>query len=198
MAEAIKETALFGGHRRKLELESWQVLRSKAGEKRLKMEMRMPLSGESLIAMPDWVGNTYEVMIKDGSAPRRGPLDRYLEGMTFEVFPTEKHRSRALSLTGVTIKNLCVDRDGEEDTAEVSLRFVLYSPGNVQGRDWAWDLIGGSFWGTFEYSQTEFEFSGEKAGEDTEDATGDGEELAAAGVVAGARRGRGKAVPAVQ
>ncbi len=83
--------------------------------------------------------------------------------MTLDIFSTEKNRSRALSLTGVTVTNLCVERSGDDEKAEVYLLFNLYSPGNVQGRDWAWDHIGATFWAAFEYSQTEMDFSGDEA-----------------------------------
>ncbi len=79
MSKLVKETELFGGNRRKAELDAFHVLRSKAGEKRLKLAMRMPLSGESLVAMPDWIGTTYEAMHKDDSAMRRTVLDRMLK-----------------------------------------------------------------------------------------------------------------------
>jgi hypothetical protein len=161
MAKLIKETTFFGGNRRKCELEHWEVLPGRGdGEKRIKMDVRMPLSDESLVAMPDWIGNTFEATIKDDSAQRRGILDRFMEGMTIEVFSTEKNRSRALCLTSTTVKNLCIERAGEEDESDVFLHFVVYSPANVQARDWAWDLVGKTFWASFEYSQTEMDFNG--------------------------------------
>lgn len=169
MGKLIKETSFFGGNRRKTELGSWQVLQTKAGEKHMKFAFDMLLSGEAIVAMPDWISNAFESMAKDDSALKRATLDRILEGMTLDVFSTDKIKRRALSLTGVTIKNLFLSRDGEEDKAEVFLHFTVYSPANVQARDWAWDTLRGTFWAAFEYSQSEMDFSSSDKEEDEEE-----------------------------
>lgn len=158
MSKLIKETSFFGGNRRKTELGSWQVLQSRAGEKHMRFAFEMVLSGENLVGMPDWIGDAFEAMEGDGSALRRAALDRILEGMTMEIFPTDKHKRPTLSLTGATIKNLFLVRDGEEDKAEVVQHMTVYAPANVQARDWAWDTLRGTFWASFEYSQTEMDF----------------------------------------
>jgi hypothetical protein len=169
MAKLIKETSFFGENRRKTELGSWQVLQTKAGEKHMKFAFEMVLSGEAIVAMPDWIADQFESMAKDDSATKRATLDRMLEGMTLEVFSTDKIKRRALSLTGVTIKNLFLSREGEDDKAEVFLHFTVYSPANVQALDWAWDTLRGTFWCAFEYSQTEMDFSGSADADKDED-----------------------------
>jgi hypothetical protein len=166
MGKPLKETSFFGGNRRKTELGSWQVLQSRAGEKHMKFAFEMGLSGENIVAMPEWIGDAFEAMEHDGSAIGRSTLNRILEGMTMEIFPTDKHKRPTLSLTGATIKNLYLLRSGEEDDAEVVLHMTIYSPANVQARDWAWDTLRGTFWAAFEYSQTEMDFSGSADKED--------------------------------
>lgn len=169
MAKLIKETTFFGGNRRRTELGSWQVLQTKAGEKHMKFAFEMILSGEAIVAMPDWIADIFEAMATDDSALKRATIDRMLEGMTLEIFSTDKIKRRALSLTGVTIKNLFLTREGEDDKSEVYLHFTVYSPANVQARDWAWDLLRMTFFAAFEYSQTEMDFSGSATDSDDED-----------------------------
>lgn len=169
MGKLIKETSFFGANRRKTELGSWQVLQTKAGEKHMKFAFEMVLSGEAIVAMPDWIADQFESMAKDDSATKRATLDRMLEGMTLEVFSTDKIKRRALSLTGVTVKNLFLSREGDDEKAGVFLHFTVYSPANVQARDWAWDTLRGTFWAAFEYSQTEMDFSGAAEGDDDEE-----------------------------
>ncbi|MFL6427802.1 MAG: hypothetical protein ACJ71S_06120 [Acidobacteriaceae bacterium] len=160
MGKLLKETTFFGGNRRKTELGSWQTLQTKAGEKHMKFAFEMVLSGEAVVAMPDWIADAFEAMAADDSALKRATIDRMLEGMTLDVFSTDKIKRRALSLTGVTIKNLFLTREGEDEKSEVFLHFTVYSPANVQARDWAWDTLRMTFWAAFEYSQSEMDFSG--------------------------------------
>ena len=160
--DLTKETSLFAGNRRETELTSWLVLQSRGREKRMKFSVRMPLSNRPLVAMPDWIAISYEAMHKDGSAQSSGKLSRMLEGMTWEIFSTPERREPVLSLTGTTVKDLALLKDGDEEDGEIYLYATIYAPANVKARDWAWETLRGTFYGSFEYSQSELAFDGNK------------------------------------
>jgi hypothetical protein len=102
----------------------------------------------------------------------------------------------------VTIKNLFLIREGEDDKSEVYLHFTVYSPANVQARDWAWDLLRMTFFAAFEYSQTEMDFSGsadsDKDEEDEENKNTMAPERDEEFATPGTRKSRKPAAEAVQ
>jgi hypothetical protein len=178
MSKLHKETELFGGNRRETVLVSYQVLQTKAKEKRIKFSVKMPLSNRSLVGVPEWISDSFEPMSEDDSAQTMCKLDRMLEGMTLEVFSTDTIKRASLVLTGVTVSDLKLQRDGEGKDGEVSLYATFYSSANMQAYQWAWELLRGTFYAAFEYSQTEMNFSqdeevdqDEPEGEEAEPAT---------------------------
>lgn len=171
MAKKTKETKFFPGSRREFRLDSYQLLDN--GDKRNKLQVEMPITGKSVVGMPDWVSDPYTEMGKNTSKTGRLNIEVMCEGMTMDIYSTEKIRKRAHSSTGVRITNFALVATGEGEDREVSLHAVIYMPGNIEIHQWAWDHIHMTFFADFEYSQTEMDFDGEDEEE--------GEELEASG-----------------
>lgn len=177
MAKKNKVKDFFGTNRRELRLNDFHVLMTRGEEKRIKLAIEMPISGKASVAMPSWIANPWVEMEKADSLTARSNIEVMLEGMTLEVFSTEKNKRKTFAATGAMLTGFHLVTTGEGEKKQTSLKFVIYVPGNVQVRDWAWDHLHATFYAAFEYSQTEMDFDGE----DDEDEDDDNEEIAAAG-----------------
>ena len=179
MAKKAKETKFFPGSRREMVLSDYGLLSSRSEEKRSKLLFSMPLTGKAILGMPDWIANPWGEMQKEGSHTGRSAIEVVCEGMTMEIFSTEKIRQRVVSSTGTTITALTLAVTGEGDKKDVVLNGAIYVPANKILHDWAWDLIHKTFYASFEYSQSEMEFDGDED-EDDDGLEGDDEDSAPA------------------
>jgi hypothetical protein len=176
-----KLTQFFEGNRRKAFLIAWSHLKTKAGESRLKLEIKMPLLNEPVVGINGAIAEAFEVMAKDDSRIDRTSLNVELEGMTLECFTTDDPKSSkhpSVSSTGVKMVKLAIVASGEGEKRELNLLLVAYLPASIQLRDWAWTHLHSEFHAEAVYSQSEMEFSNEPA-EEEEDEDEDGDEFAA-------------------
>jgi hypothetical protein len=150
---------LFEGHRRKASLNAWTHLRTKAGESRIKLDLKLPLLNESLVGMNGAISEAFSVMAKEDSKIARTNLNVELEGMTLEVFSTEGVQSPAVSSTGVKLLKLALVAAGEGEKRTIDLNMTAYVPASMQLRDWAWDHLHADFHLEGVYSQSEMDFS---------------------------------------
>lgn len=159
MPKGKKITSFFDGRRREAKLRSWEHLKSKAGESRMKLEISVPLLNRELQSLPEAVSKQYTVMCEDKASTAQANLDIYLEGMTLEIFATDESRQRTVASTGVTISKLRMVASGEGEKRTLDLLLRMYMPANVQVRDWAWEHLHATLFIESTYSQSEMEFS---------------------------------------
>lgn len=152
---------LFEGHRRRARLEQWAHLITKAGESRIKLDLRLPLLNEPVVGMNDAIGEAFTVMAKDDSKIDRTSLNVEMEGMTLEAFSTGDVKHVSVSSTGVKMVKLALVAAGEGEKRTVDLFLTAYVPASIQLRDWAWDHNHNEFHLEAVYSQSELEFSDE-------------------------------------
>ena len=171
-----KLTDFFEGHRRRASLIAWTHLKTKAGESRVKLDLRLPLLNESVVGMNDAIGAAFAVMAKDDSKIDRTSLNVELEGMTLETFSTGDVKHVSVSSTGVKMQKLALVAAGEAEKRTVDLLLVAYVPASIQLRDWAWEHLHSEFHLEAVYSQSEIEFTDEPE-EDSDDEDSDDEEL---------------------
>jgi hypothetical protein len=168
---------LFEGHRRRARLEQWSHLITKAGESRIKLDLRLPLLNEPVVGMNGAISEAFTVMAKEDSKIDRTSLNVEMEGMTLEAFSTADVKHVAVSNTGVKMVKLALVAAGEGEKRTVDLLITAYVPASIQLRDWAWDHNHQEFHLEAVYSQSELEFSDEPEEEsEGEDSEGDGEE----------------------
>ena len=168
---------LFEGHRRRASLTAWTHLRTKAGESRIKMDLRLPLLNESVVGMNDVMGEAFSLMAKDDSKISRTSLNIGMEGMTLECFSTDANKSPAVLTTGVKFQKFALVAAGEGEKRTLDLTMVAYLPASIQLRNWAWENLHATFFLESVYSQSEMDFvSEEEAIEDNPDAPEDDEE----------------------
>ena len=166
--KATKLQNFFEGHRRKAFLVSYTHLRTKAGESRIKLELKLPLLNEPVLGISEAIHEAYSVMAREESKIARSSLNVELEGMTLEAFSTETVKRRAFSSTGVRMTKLALAADGEGEKRELNLLVSAYVPASIELRDWAWIHLHKQFHIEAVYSQTEmdFEVDGEDEGDE--------------------------------
>ena len=164
---------LFEGHRRRASLIAWAHLKTKAGESRVKLDLRIPLLNESVIGINDAIAEAFTVMAKNESKIDRTSLNVELDGMTLEAFSTAEVKHVSVSSTGVKMVKLALVAAGEGEKRSVDLLLTAYAPASIQLRDWAWDHMHAEFHIEAVYSQSELEFSDESEESESKE---DGEE----------------------
>jgi hypothetical protein len=165
-----KQTNFFGGNRRELTLQEYRTLMSRGEEKRMKLFVRMPLTNKPAVGIPKWVSSPYLEMAKEDSLTGRVNIpDVFHEGMTLQIYSTDKVKRKTLTATGCMLIGFHLDAQGDGESREVFLCFTVYCPANIQLRDWAWDHLHKTFFADFEYSQTEMDFDGEQETDGDED-----------------------------
>lgn len=177
-AKPTKLQNFFEGRRRKAFLVDYTHLKTKAGESRMKLSLRMPLLNESLVGMNEAIGEAFTIMAKDTSKVTRTSLNVQLEGMTLECFTTsdtESSKKPNVSSTGVKMIRLALDSGGESEKRQINLLVVGYVPASIQLRDWAWEHLHQEFGLEAVYSQSEMDFSDIEAASD-DDTSEDEEE----------------------
>ena len=169
---------LFEGHRRRASLIAWAHLKTKAGESRVKLDLRIPLLNESVIGINDAIAEAFTVMAKNESKIDRTSLNVELDGMTLEAFSTAEVKHVSVSSTSVKMVKLALVAAGEGEKRSVDLLLTAYAPASIQLRDWAWDHMHAEFHIEAVCSQSELEFSVETAeGESEDEEDGDEAEL---------------------
>src|SRR5258708_5522283 len=76
----------FRGHRRETIIDGATILCNAAGEKRLKLSMRIPLVGDQLVGMPNWVGEPFSDISKPEYAVKNIASIMELDPMILRVF----------------------------------------------------------------------------------------------------------------
>jgi hypothetical protein len=105
---------------------------------RICVPIRMPLTGESLVAAPDWVGECYEAVSK--YLAQATPEVEQIADITV-AFANAKPKGKlfddpSAKVPSAEMKAFCVQRCGEDENPDVELVFKLYAP--FSREFWAW------------------------------------------------------------
>ena len=165
----------FPNLRRRVELEDWAPLMNEQGEKRIRLDLLMPLTGEAIVGMPHFVAPAWEKMEAQDSAIKDVPFVTEIEGVTVEAFATdssapmelewgvgldeaqeqEKEKRRKLLLTSSTLRNFKLVRVTREKQKIVGLRFSILTKNDTYLVLWAYKYHGSTFWCQFTETQPE-------------------------------------------
>lgn len=179
MAKKSKETHFFDGARREMTLSKYELLETTGEEKRSKLTIEMPLSDRGVIGMPSWISDPFAEMGKAASLTGRTAIEAMCDGMTIEIYATDKAKRRTLMSTGVMVTAFSLVATGDGDKRDIALTAVIYVPANIALHQWAWDHIHKTFFAQFEYSQSEIDF--EAAGDEDAADQENNEEMQTAG-----------------
>ena len=120
----------FPSTRKELLVESLSLLETRAGEKRIKIGLCMPLSDGKLVGLPGWIGDALDIIGKEDSLESSVKFSVDLHEMTHTIYPNEDSQKPA-QLAVVPLMNAFQlrrdpqDEDGEE-VSDVNLHFVAY------------------------------------------------------------------------
>jgi hypothetical protein len=105
---------------------------------RIVVSMRMPLTGESLAKLPDWLVRGYEAVAKQFTEvdPDVQAMEDLAIAFTNERKSGELFATRAAKVASASLRSFKIVRAGKPDDPEVELHFKLYC---AFARDfWAW------------------------------------------------------------
>lgn len=122
-----------------------------ATTRRICVPIRMPLTGESLVSAPDWIGTAYEA------------VSQYLSEATPEVeqiaditvaFANDKPKGKLFDdpsarVPSAELKSFCVQRCGEDEDPDVELTFKLYAPFTRDFWQWLGEMAGAEVYMAF-------------------------------------------------
>ena len=126
----------FEGKRRQCSLQDYRPLKTKAGERRLKLSVEMPLSNMPVDGMPDDFTEEYALMEREKSKVNLSKVAVELEGALYSIFSTDTIGRPSVTINGATLNSFRLIGDGVEDQRTVSLEFTVYLPWTDDLRDW--------------------------------------------------------------
>lgn len=156
------------GQEREVTIAGASLLCNKAGEKRIKIGVHMPLTGSKLAKMPEWinkgmifVAQNHEVVTSDKVLP--GYDIRFDDNALFTKGKTGPR---------CTMKGFVIREYGDADGKEVELAFNIYAP--FQSSLWTWlgQYGGKDCWLKFEEVELEgdgFELASDDEADDDAD-----------------------------
>lgn len=121
-------------------------------EKRVKLALRIPLTGQTLQGMPAWMGDAHDAVARTVTS---ATLDVSYKGMNINVFSTDQAADRELQIPSATLGKFNVSRSGDSENPDVDLNFVAIAPFNTRFWKWAGDMTGYHFFVKFEAAQRE-------------------------------------------
>lgn len=115
----------FTGYRRETIIDGASILCNKAGEKRTKLSMRIPLSGDQLVGMPTWISSPFDVFAKPENAGKSWGSSIELDPMRLHIFAYPDADKEAIEMNSVRMTGFRIEHDAEEDLV---LAFTAYLP----------------------------------------------------------------------
>lgn len=179
MATKLKLQDFFDSRRRRCTLTDWRQLKNVAGESRIKMVLSLPMLNIPPVGAHATILGAFEAMQKDSAGISRSKLEIFCEGMTIDIFATDRTPGKLIeaegisyiSAAGVMMDKFQIVGEGNGDKRTVNLEFVAYVPATDKLFDWCKIHLHEDFFLEAVYSQTEFTFSHEE-----EESTSDTEE----------------------
>lgn len=149
----------FPGTRKELITQSVQLLETRAGEKRLKLSLIMPLVDDKLVGMPSWIGDSFDVICKEGSLLTEDKWGHKIKDMVSTIFNTDDaDRSKFVVntplLVGFSLQRKKAGGD-EDNLPDIYLHFYGYLVASQQLWNWFYEKRGNSMWVNFETTQKE-------------------------------------------
>jgi hypothetical protein len=118
---------------------------------RICVAIRMPLTGESLVSAPDWVGECYQAVSQFASDMT--PEIEQIADITI-AFANDKPKGKLFDdpsarVPSAELKAFCVQRCGEDEDPDVELVFKLYAPFSREFWQWLGEMAGAEVYMAF-------------------------------------------------
>jgi hypothetical protein len=170
MAKAAKKLEdFFGAGRRRCTLDRGELLKSKGNEKRMKLNVSMPMSNTNLSHCPEPFLTQFDVMHKQDAATNRARIDVEFDSMAVRIFSTDSLVEPVVSIQGALLHKFAMVGEGIGEKRTVTLEFLIYLPATKPLHDWEWDATHAEFFIESVKSQGSLDLSGEAAEEDEDE-----------------------------
>lgn len=145
----------FRGRRRESFIEGAAILCNAAGEKRLKLSMKIPLVGDQLIGMPSWVSQPFSDIAKPEYAVESIKSGMELDPMICRVYALPDDEDEAITFDGVRMCSFKIERenDSESEHPDIALTFTAYLPRTGRFLQFADDNFAASLFILYEAAQ---------------------------------------------
>jgi hypothetical protein len=147
------EETFFPGYRRETIIDGAQILCNAAGEKRLKLSMRLPLSGDQLVGMPTWVGEPFVGIAKPEHKVKSITSLTELDPMLLHIFPLPQSEKEIMTFAAVRMNSFKIERESVEENPPIILSFTAYLPTTGKFLKFADDYFEKSVFIRFEAAQ---------------------------------------------
>ena len=159
----------FGARRRRCTLVRGELLKSKGNEKRMKLNVLMPLSGTNLTGTPQPFMTQFDVMEKQDAATNRARIDVEFDSMAVRIFSTDAIIEPIVNIHGALLHKFAMVGEGTGEKRTVSLEFLIYLPATKPLHDWEWDATHAEFFVESVKAQGSLDLSGEAEEEDEDE-----------------------------
>jgi hypothetical protein len=144
----------FRGHRRETRIEAASILCNTAGEKRLKLSMRIPLAGDQLVGMPPWVSEPFSAMATPDFAGKHWASEMELDPMLLHIFTIPLSEKEVMTFDAVRLTGFRIEHDHDDpEHPSLALTFTAYVPRTGKFLKFADDNFGSSLYIRYEAAQ---------------------------------------------
>lgn len=143
----------FPGQRRRINLDDFAPKLNSEKEKRLLLAFVMPITGQPFIGLPNFLAAAVEALEKDGSAIDEANITTELEGVTMDIWATDKSEKRDQLITAATLRKFVMVRKREKEDTIVSLKFNCTIQASEKLLIWAFRNHGADMWIQFTETQ---------------------------------------------
>lgn len=147
------------------------ILLRKDSNKRIQLQFSMPLEGENLAEMPQYISDAFEPVNKEHSTVPQAPSSTELEAMNVKFYVLDSTKAVDIKLIGCSIGTFRVMRkksEGDIPSDLVSLYMTITCAYRTAIYTWAGDNAGNTMWAEFETTQQTIEAQARKEPEATQ------------------------------
>lgn len=126
--------------------------------KRIKLGVSMPLADRKVVGMPTWIGDSFDVMAREGSLLTTDKFGHDIKEMTLTIFPTDDSPKPVQLATAPLLTAFSLRRGSDEDDGELgepTLHFTIYISATIKLWNWLYGVHRQSIYVRFETTQAE-------------------------------------------
>lgn len=176
---------------RRIKLRSYAGLVGKAPtkEKRLKMLITMPITGQKLTGFPDWLADGRDFTMKTGETVKCSQVIPYCNiVMTFPATEENLFQKTPIEAPKARLSHFTIENEGDSEDPTTVVKFQILAPFSGDLLRWAGQMAGEEFDSTYELTEAPEEDAEEDEEESEDDALADGEDVEEDEQVAQTRR----------
>lgn len=155
MAEEQGKTVkmpFFPKQKRKIVLHDWAPKLNAQDEKRLLLQIRMPIEGQPLPGLPEFLSEAYQAMEKQPRVDYQH-FEQEIEGVTLDFYDHDKAKEHNQFITGCTLRNFALERMKSDKETLITLTFNTTIPRTKKILSWADDYHRKTMWASFSEGQ---------------------------------------------